>query len=255
MAGFDVKSLTALVLLVTTGGVVGYRWSDLVDANGVMDWLLLGTWAWMALMIAWHVRPTWDLVLLTTGLCGGAIIEWWGTTTQLWRYFTDERPPLWILPAWPVAAISIDRMGLLYAELARRLEREPGRWSERPFRMAYWVMLPSFVVGMTWFLWPAIDKPASVVVVAIMLAVTLTGKQPRGDVLLFVAGVSLGVFLEYWGTSRRCWTYYTHQVPPPIAVFAHGFAALAFNRVAQLVATRMPLSLRNSGAIAEDQLH
>ncbi|MCA9643151.1 MAG: hypothetical protein KC492_20780, partial [Myxococcales bacterium] len=110
---------------------------------------------------------------------------------------------------------------------------------ERVFRTMYWVCLPSFVAGMTWFLWPAIDKPASWAVVGIMFAVTLTPRDPRGDVMLFLAGTSLGVFLEYWGTSRQCWTYYTHQVPPPIAVVAHGFAALAFNRVAQAVARRL----------------
>ena len=42
----------------------------------------------------------------------------------------------------------------------------------------------------------------------------------------------LGIFLEYWGTIRECWTYYTGQVPPPAAVVAHGFAALAFARAA-----------------------
>ena len=59
--------------------------------------------------------------------------------------------------------------------------------------------------------------------------------------MLFLAGTSVGVFLEYWGTCRQCWTYYTHQVPPPIAVVAHGFAALAFNRVAQAIAERLAI--------------
>ncbi|MEZ4227555.1 MAG: hypothetical protein R3B89_00235 [Polyangiaceae bacterium] len=240
LRGYSWKSLVALALIVLVGSSVGYSWSDLVDANGV-DALLLGTWIWMTLMLCWRVTPRWDLLLLVSGLAGGGIIEWWGTTTQLWTYFTRERPPLWILPAWPIAAISIDRMALFYSAAWRRVERRRGATQQRAFRAIYWVCLPTFVVGMSWFLWPAIDKPASWAVVCIMLAVTLTPKDPRGDVMLFLAGTSLGVFLEYWGTSRQCWTYYTHQVPPPIAVVAHGFAALAFNRVAQAIAERLAI--------------
>ncbi len=239
--GYSWKSLVTLTLIVIVGSSVGYSWSDLVDANGV-DGLLLGTWIWMTLMLCWRVTPRWDLLLLASGLAGGAVIEWWGTTTQLWTYFTRERPPLWILPAWPIAAISIDRMALFYSAAWQRVELRRGATPERAFRGIYWFCLPTFVAGMTWFLWPAIDKPASWAVVCIMLTVTLTPKDPRGDVMLFLAGSSLGVFLEYWGTSRQCWTYYTHQVPPPIAVVAHGFAALAFNRVAQAVARRFAVA-------------
>ena len=42
--------------------------------------------------------------------------------------------------------------------------------------------------------------------------------------------MALGYFLEYWGTSRACWTYYTGQVPPPITVMAHGYGQVAFAR-------------------------
>lgn len=240
LRGYTLKSLIALLLLVGVGSSVGYSWSDLVDANGV-DALLLGTWLWMAAMWCWRVTPRWDLLLVGTGLAGGGVIEWWGTNTGLWTYFTRERPPLWILPAWPIAAVSIDRMGLFYAAAFERIERRTGPVPERAFRVAYWVLIPAFVVGMTYFLWPSLAEPASWVVMLIMLATTLTPRDTRADVLLFLAGSSLGVFLEYWGTSRQCWTYYTYQVPPPIAVFAHGFAALAFNRVAMAIASRFEL--------------
>ena len=59
--------------------------------------------------------------------------------------------------------------------------------------------------------------------------------RPGRDAVLFVAGASLGIFLEYWGTSRRCWVYYSGQVPPAEAVFAHGFASVAFARGVQLI--------------------
>ena len=45
-------------------------------------------------------------------------------------------------------------------------------------------------------------------------------------------GTALGYFLELWGTTRECWTYYTQATPPVIAAFAHGFASVAFGRAA-----------------------
>jgi hypothetical protein len=48
--------------------------------------------------------------------------------------------------------------------------------------------------------------------------------------LTFLAGAGLGYFLEVWGTTRQCWTYYTFQTPPFFAVLAHGMAAVAFWR-------------------------
>jgi len=66
--------------LVLTGAAVGYRWSDLVDASGVLDQLLLAIWVGMAAAITWNVEPRSDLRLVLVGLCGGGlIVEWWGT--------------------------------------------------------------------------------------------------------------------------------------------------------------------------------
>ena len=43
-------------------------------------------------------------------------------------------------------------------------------------------------------------------------------------------GAALGYFLELWGTTCECWTYYTNQTPPLFAVLAHGMAAVSFWR-------------------------
>jgi uncharacterized membrane protein len=70
-------------------------------------------------------------------------------------------------------------------------------------------------------------------------------RRYRTDVVLFVAGSFLGIFLEYWGTSRHCWNYYTGGIPPVIAVVAHGFASVAFARalrVFQWAANRLHLA-------------
>lgn len=195
---------------------VAIRWSYLIDWTLGMDFLLAGIWSFMTLILAWDIEAKRDLRLAGVAFCGGLVIEWWGTTTNLWHYYTAERPPLWILPAWPVAALAIDR-------LARILGHTPlSRWA--------WPVLPAFAVWMTTFLWPAIDVTSSKVIVALMIGTLFLARDLRGDVCIFVAGTLLGVFLEYWGTSRHCWTYYSGEIPPPVAAFAHGFASVAFSR-------------------------
>lgn len=219
------RSLGVAVALVFLYASVGYRYRALIEPEYGMDALLWGIWVVMTAAMAWGFDPRRDFPLIVVAACGGFVIEWWGTNSQLWRYFTDERPPLWIIPAWPVAAVSIDRIATL-ADRTLPIRR---------LSFGYHPMLLAFVVVMTSFLWPTIDVFASQVVVLLMLAVVLYRPQPRWDVVLFVVGSAVGVFLEYWGTSRYCWTYYTGEQPPPEAVFAHGFASVAFSRGATLL--------------------
>ena len=63
----------------------------------------------------------------------------------------------------------------------------------------------------------------------------LTPTDHRYAVLTFLAGAGLGYFLELWGTTRQCWTYYTYQTPPFFAVLAHGMAAVAFWRAGLVI--------------------
>ena len=125
-----------------------------------------------------------------------------------------------------MAALSIDR-----------LCRVVCAWLPRVGRLgaAYWLTVPAFVLLMTRFLWPSIHQPASMVVVGLMLLVTAVGVQRDRDMALFAVGAAAGIFLEYWGTSRNCWTYYTRATPPVEAILAHGFASIAFARGADLV--------------------
>ncbi len=245
-SGYDVRSLVAVAVLLAAGSAVGIRWHELVDPSAVGDPLLLGIWIAMALLLAWRVDPRRDPLMIAVGLGGGTAIEWWGTHAGVWSYFTGERPPPWILPAWPAATLAIDRMATLVALLGGRCERFLGRdLGERFHRLAYFVIVPAFVLGMTAFLWPHRQPIASRLVVLIMVMVAAYTRSPRRDLALFLAGTAMGLALEYWGTSRQCWTYYTQQVPPPVAVLAHGFAAVAFSRVAGLVE---PVLARVAGA-------
>ncbi len=103
-----------------------------IDWNGqwwrYMDWLLLGVFAFMSLTIVARADIKTDLLIVFVGMCGGLAIESWGTQTNLWHYYTAERPPLWIIPAWPIASLSIDRITRLLDWIIGRTTRilQPG---------------------------------------------------------------------------------------------------------------------------------
>jgi hypothetical protein len=221
-------SLAAIAAVAVLGGVVALVWRDLIDIHQPFDPLLAGLWVGMTLLLAWGVKLRRDLILAFSASCGGLLIEWWGTSTDLWTYFTGERPPLWIVPAWPVAALATERI----TRLLERALPQRGTWI---WRLVQLTVLGAFVVGMLRFMAPSWTMTASKVVLAIMLVVTVTSRTPRRDLALFVAGSALGWLLEYWGTTRNCWTYYTLQTPPLITAFAHGFATVAFGRAAAVL--------------------
>ncbi len=74
-----------------------------IDWNGpwwrYMDWLLLGVFLFMSITIIARANLKTDVLIVFVGICGGLTIESWGTQTNLWHYYTAERPPLWIIPA------------------------------------------------------------------------------------------------------------------------------------------------------------
>lgn len=198
-----------------------------------LDWLLLGIFAAMSLLIMAGADLKADALMVVVGLAGGLVIESWGTQTNLWTYYTLERPPLWIIPAWPIASLAIDR---LYRALARLTadRRQPravgGRWAA----VAYWLIFPAFYLLMLSFVWPTLNKSFTLMALGLCALLILTPTDHRAAALTFAAGAGLGYFLELWGTTRECWTYYTHQTPPLFAVLAHGMAAVAFWRTSLL---------------------
>lgn len=188
-----------------------------------VDWLLLFDFAVMFLLVMAGADPQRDGVVLLVGLAGGVLVESWGTRTQLWTYYTLENPPLWILPAWPVATLAIDR-------IAGWLIRRTGRWPDTLFAAAYWPLFLGFAGLLLAFAGHTLNQPLSLMAVALLLYLILTPQDRRVEVLTFLAGSGLGYFLEHWGTTRACWAYYTSQTPPLFAVLAHGMAAVAFWR-------------------------
>ena len=192
------------------------------------DWLLLGDFVVMSLLIMARPGLKHDALIVAVGLAGCLVIESWGTNTNIWWYYTAERPPLWIIPAWPIASLSIDR-------LVRFLRGVTARLPDRPLRVLYWLALPGFLLLMLAYVWPTLDSPFTLSALALCLFLVFRPVDERVSIITFAAGAGLGYFLELWGTTRLCWTYYSLETPPVFAVFAHGMAALAFWRSALLV--------------------
>jgi hypothetical protein len=236
-------------------GLIVYVWWPLaeellrsIDWTGpwwlYMDWLLIGLFLFMSLTIVARADLRRDGLILLVATIGGLVIEAWGTQTNLWFYYTSERPPLWIVPAWPIATLSIDRitrlLGFLTTKVTPRLRsgQAPGlegrdKNNQRPhdgWRAAYWVVFAAFLVIMIAFVMPTFNKSATILAFLLCAVLVLTPPDHRQSLLVFIAGAALGYFLELWGTTRECWTYYTYQTPPLFAVLAHGMAAVSFWR-------------------------
>jgi len=182
-----------------------------------MDWLLLGIFGFMSVTVMARANLKTDLLIIFVGICGGLAIESWGTQTNLWHYYTAERPPLWIIPAWPIASLSIDRITRLLDWVIDRA-------------ILYWITFASFLSLMLAFVAPTFDKSFTWLSLGLCILLILTPIDHRFALLTFIAGSGLGYYLEVWGTTRECWTYYTYQTPPLFAVLAHGMAAVAFWR-------------------------
>ena len=208
-----------------------------------IDWLLIGIFGFMSITIISHANLKRDLLIIFVGTCGGLAIESWGTQTNLWHYYTAERPPLWIIPAWPIASLSIDRITRALDFLTTKACTEPGRSDTKEheennvvkvvpfvFRAFYWLTFTSFLSLMLIFVAPTFDKSFTWLSLGLCILLILTPTDYRYAWLTFIAGAGLGYYLELWGTTRECWTYYTYQTPPLFAVLAHGMAAVAFWR-------------------------
>jgi hypothetical protein len=97
-----------------------------------------------------------------------------------------------------------------------------------------------------------LDKSFTVLALILVALLILTPTDYRLAVLTFAAGAGLGYFLELWGTTRQCWTYYTLETPPLFAVLAHGMAAVAFWRAVLLAQRSLDAGKRKFGAQTGD---
>ena len=224
--------MVAVLAIGTASGVVwreylSFTWED-------FDPLLVFCWLLMVALGAFRLSLRKDVQLAAVAFVGGALIETWGTRSGLWTYFTHEKPPLFILPAWPVAALATERVSRLI-ELAA--ERTRVRLGPQPIRAVNAAMLIAFCMFLWTWTGPGRSHPTTMVAYGLVAITCFTGRTPREDVLRFVAGSMLGALLEYWGTTRLCWTYWDHKTPPLPAVLSHGFATVAFARGVAIATT------------------
>lgn len=236
--GWNRTSYGLLSLFLLTIGLILWVWwpmvQDYVSTYDPslpfwiqFDWLLLGIFVAMTVLVMCGADLRRDVWIVAVGIMGGLVIESWGTQTQLWTYFTLERPPLWIIPAWPVASLSIDRLERLLDALVPPL---PPRW----VGAIYWVVFPAFYLLMLFFVFPTLNRSLTWMALLVCALLIVSPAQKRTVLFTFFAGSALGYFLERWGTTRQCWTYYTQQTPPLFAVLAHGLAAVAFWQTGRL---------------------
>ena len=242
--GWTRDSSILLGIFFLTIGLIIYIWLPLaqellayVDWTGAwwlyMDWLLLGIFFFMSLAIVSHANLARDSLIILVAALGGLAIESWGTQTNLWHYYTAERPPLWIIPAWPIATLTINRMVLALKFFTTKIRK--GHEDSFLLKTAYWILFTVFFALMLSFVAPTFDKSYTILSVLLVALLIITPTDYRTTLLTFAAGVGLGYFLEVWGTTRECWTYYTYETPPLFAVLAHGMAGVAFWRTELLV--------------------
>jgi hypothetical protein len=220
-----------------------------------MDWLLLGIFGFMSFTIIARANLKTDLLIIFVGVCGGLAIESWGTQTNLWHYYTAERPPLWIIPAWPIASLSIDRITKLFDYGLGRLTLSVRNQQafDSVFKVLYWIVFASFLILMLVFVSPTFDKSLTWFALTLCVLIILTPIDHRLTLLIFIAGSALGYYLELWGTTRECWTYYTYQTPPLFAVLAHGMAAVAFWRAGLLFMLVWKMVSRKQLSVSSEQ--
>lgn len=249
LLGWNRASYTLMSMFALTLFLLGYVWWPLAEEylsyipwDGewwrYMDWLLLGIFLFMSLMIMAHANLKQDAKIVLVGMIGGLVIESWGTQTEIWTYYTAERPPLWIIPAWPIASLTIDRMvrgiqGIQgkYGIQGTQVNKYTGQKGNlSTWIPVYWVTFLLYFALFIPYVAPTFDKSFTWIATGLVIFFILTPTDYRIATLTFLAGSGLGYFLELWGTTRECWTYYTLETPPLFAVLSHGMAAVAFWR-------------------------
>ena len=251
--GWTKHSSILLSLLLLTIFLIIYIWWPLAEEllatinwEGqwwlYIDWLLIGIFLFMTLTILARANLRTDRLIIFVGIFGGLAIESWGTQTNLWQYYTDERPPLWIIPAWPIACLTIDRITRLLLFVVTKVSNSIKKSSFVTlaasifgFKNLYWITFASFYALMLLFVAPTFDKSYTWLALLLCGLLIVSPRDYRFAFLTFAVGSGLGYYLELWGTTRECWIYYTFQKPPLFAVLAHGMAAVAFWRTGLLI--------------------
>ena len=200
--------LVTIFLIVYIWWPLAEEYLAYIDWNGpwwlYMVWLLLGVFLFRSITIVARANLKTDILIVFVGICGGLAIESWGTQTNLWHYYTAERPPLWIIPAWPIASLSIDRITRFLNQLFELATKRAQSTVDYSLVAAlYWMIFASFLTLMLVFVSPTFDKSYTWLSLAMCVLLIITPADHRFALLTFIAGTGLGYFLELWGTTRE----------------------------------------------------
>ncbi len=151
-------------------------------------------------------EPARDGFIVLSASVYGYIAEAWGTRSGLWIYYTGEKPPLWIIPAWFIGALVIERLSRQTVKITSRLaENSLNDWLYRAWIFVFSCVFISFSAK-------SILTPAGILT-TLLLAITLfsSRKQRRRDTAVLFTGMVCVFFADLWGTTNNCWIYHVQE--------------------------------------------
>ncbi|MBT5032769.1 MAG: hypothetical protein HOM55_10795 [Proteobacteria bacterium] len=174
-----------------------------------------------------------DLAVVLTGLAIGYMVEAWGTRYGLWSYYTNEKPPLWIIPVWPLGALLTDRVNTIWGNIFSN------HCHRATVTRCYWFVAISFLAIIVIFTLPASSNPATYIGI-LLLGITLTYRpQPETYFPLLIIAAILVLPADYWGTASDCWHYYSYPTNNMLSIDTGVAFGIAFDAVVVLSILRV----------------
>ncbi|MFA5139300.1 MAG: hypothetical protein WC728_08700 [Elusimicrobiota bacterium] len=199
-----VAALRSDLLLRSLAGV-GSQWAKggLSAARIAFETaLFVSILACMPRLILDKAEPRRDLRIVLFAAVLSAFAEAWGTRTGLWRYYTREAPPLWLLPVWPLGALVMDR----FSDRLRRLFAD--RFPAAARATGYWAVALLTLAAFAAFTRPAWGSPATWLMAAVVAAGLLFRPEPEQGFWVLAAGLPCIFLADLWGTNSNCWRYH-----------------------------------------------
>lgn len=180
-------------------------------AGGARRWKLVAEIVLFAAILVHTLRvvprgadPRRDFLRAGLALLAGWLAEAWGTRLGLWRYYTHETPPLWIVPAWALGAVVVRRTADGWEEAVAAAAEGPRRAAHTAVGLTMFCVIAAFS-------WPTAADPATMGVLACCAAALLWRADARADLPVLLAGAVCVLFADTWGTTNNCWRYWLQR--------------------------------------------